>query len=200
MELARVFAGAFGQGEVLAWGIGEKALAAQEVELRHLIWSRVRPESSRKESAEYVEDDPPPRALPGTTADGKKSYPEQKLTAQELETGVKGQDLPEAIAKGIRKAKAVVEEPTGTTNNEEEAVLADPMVVETEETYLQAFDLDSAHLDAAMREAGDDWLQMDACGEALQKHIDKAKYVDKKAWKSVEINKLRMCDSASRKR
>jgi hypothetical protein len=43
----------------------------------------------------------------------RKSYPEQKLTAEELETGAKGQGLSEAIAKGIRKAKVVVEEPTG---------------------------------------------------------------------------------------
>jgi hypothetical protein len=35
------------------------------------------------------EDEPPPRALPGPTADGKKAYPEQTMTADEMETGVK---------------------------------------------------------------------------------------------------------------
>jgi hypothetical protein len=60
------------------------------------------------------------------------------------------------------------------------------MVLETEETYLQALDLDSSHGDAAMREAGDDWLQMDA---KKQKSLDKAEYVEKKARKYVKMKK-----------
>jgi hypothetical protein len=47
------------------------------------------------------------------------------------------------------------------------------MVLETEETYLEAFDLDKTHSDAAMREAPDDWLQLDA---EKQKNHDKTKY------------------------
>ena len=123
------------------------------VELRHLIRSLVRdwilPD---KESAEYVEDEPPPRARPGTTAGGKKIYPEQILASvKELETGVKGQNLPEMIAKGIRKTTVVVAEPTSTANTEEEAALEDPMAVETEEAYLEAFDLDSSHSEEKAR-------------------------------------------------
>jgi hypothetical protein len=113
---AKTFVESFGQGEVLAWGIEENALVVPyAVELRHfirgLIRDRVLPD---KESAEYVEDEPPPRARPGTTAGGKKSYPEQKLAAEELESGVKVSGLSETIGEGIRKAKVVMEEPTGT--------------------------------------------------------------------------------------
>jgi hypothetical protein len=160
MKPAKTFVESFGQGEVMAWSMEEKALVAPyAVELRHFIRSLVRDRVlPDKESAEYVEGDPPPRARPGTTAGGKKSYPEQKLTAEEFESGVKVSDLPETIGKGIRKAKVVMEEPTSTANTEEEGALADPMVLEAEETYLQAFDLDSSHGDSAMREAGDDWL------------------------------------------
>jgi hypothetical protein len=109
---------------------------------------------------EYLEDEPPPRARPCTTAEGKISYPEQTLTAEELETGVEVQDLSEVIATGLRKTTVVMEEPKSTPS-EDEKELADPMDVETEETYIKAFDLDSSHSDAAMREAGDDWSQMD---------------------------------------
>jgi hypothetical protein len=41
------------------------------------------------------------------------------------------------------------------------------MVVESEETYLQEFDLDNSHQDTAMREARDDWLLApNGCGKA----------------------------------
>jgi hypothetical protein len=143
-----------------------------------------------------VEDDPPPRALPGSTADGKQAYPEQTLTADEMETGVKEQDLSETIAKGIRKTKVVVEEPKDTSNTDEELELADPMVLQTEETYLEAFDLDNTHSDAAMRGAPDDWLQLDA--EKQKKH-DKTKYVAERVHKYVKMKKeasyVRKCRS-----
>ena len=47
------------------------------------------------------------------------------------------------------------------------------MVLETEEAYLEVFDQDKTHSDAAMREASDDWLQLDA---EKQKNHDKTKY------------------------
>ena len=74
---------------------------------------------------------------------------------------MKVQGLSEVIATGLRKTTVVMEEPKSTAPSEEEEELADPMDVETEETYIKAFDLDSSHSDAAMREAGDDWSQMD---------------------------------------
>jgi hypothetical protein len=103
-----------------------------------------------------------------------------------LESGVKVPDLPETIGEGIRKTNVVMEVPTSTANTEEEEALADPVVLETEETYLQAFDLDSSHGDAAMREAGDDWLQTDT---EKQKNLDKAEYVEQKARKYVKMKK-----------
>jgi hypothetical protein len=60
------------------------------------------------------------------------------------------------------------------------------MVVESEETYLQEFDLDNSHQDTAMREARDDWLRMDA--EKQKKH-DKTKYVAETAYKNVKMKK-----------
>ena len=70
--------------------------------LRRLVEHRVLP---AKDSAEYVDDEPPPRAKPGTTEDGKLEYPEQVLTPDEMETGVKAQDISEGIVDSIRKAK-----------------------------------------------------------------------------------------------
>jgi hypothetical protein len=50
-----------------------------------------------------------------------------------------------------------MEDPKSAPSEEEEEELSDPMDLETEETYVKAFDLGSSHNDAAMREAGDDW-------------------------------------------
>jgi hypothetical protein len=156
------------------------------VELRYLIRSlakhRALPE---KESVGYLGDEPPRRARPDTTTEGKISHPEQALTAEELETGVKVQGLSEVIATGLRKTTVVVEEPKSTKSEDEEE-LADPMDVETEGTYIKAFDLDSTHSDAAMREAGDDWNQMD---KGKQKSLDKKEFVEKKARQYVQIEK-----------
>ena len=107
-----------------------------------------------------MEDEPPPRGRPDTTVEGKMIYPEQTLTEEELDTGVKAQDLSEVLATGLRKATVVMEDPKSAPSEEEEE-LSDPMDLETEGTYIKAFDLGSSHSDAAMREAGDDWSQMD---------------------------------------
>jgi hypothetical protein len=94
----------------MAWEAGGKEVVAPyAVELRHL-GKRVLPE---KESAEYVEDEPPPRARLGTTAQTARQYtryPEQTLTAEETESGVKVPDLSETIGEGIRKTKVVMED------------------------------------------------------------------------------------------
>ena len=54
-----------------------------------------------KDSAEYVDDEPPPRAKPGTTEDGKQEYPEQVLTPEEMKSGVKAQDISEGLVDSI---------------------------------------------------------------------------------------------------
>jgi hypothetical protein len=84
-----------GKDQVLAWSLEEKALAAPfAVELRHVIRRLAKHRAlPDKESVEYLEDEPPPRARPGTTVEDKMSYPEQTLTEEELATGVKGQGL-----------------------------------------------------------------------------------------------------------
>ena len=46
------------------------------------------------------------------------------------------------------------------SSEEEGDELSDPMKAESEETYLQEFDKDTSQKDTAMKEAGDDWLQM----------------------------------------
>ena len=71
----------------------------------------------------------------------------------------------------IRKAGVVVENPR-EENVEEE--LAEPMEVESEESYLQEFDAEGSHKDIAMKEAGDDWARMTA--EKKKRH-DKTKFV-----------------------
>jgi hypothetical protein len=91
-----------------AWTVGDKEqLAPYAVELRHilrrLVQHRVLPE---KDSLEFVEDEPPPRAKPGTTEVGKMLYPlEQTLTTDEMESGVRVLDLPAGLGEGIRRAK-----------------------------------------------------------------------------------------------
>ena len=60
------------------------------------------------------------------------------------------------------------------------------MDLETEETHIKAFDLDSSHSDAAMREAGDDWSQMD---KEKQKSLNKQEFVEKKARQYVKMKK-----------
>jgi hypothetical protein len=78
-----------------------------------------------------------------------------------------------------------MEEPKSAPSEGEEE-LSDPMDLETEETYIKAFDLDSSHSDAAMREAGDDWSQMD---KEKQKGLDKQEFVEKKARQYVKMKK-----------
>jgi hypothetical protein len=99
---------------------------------------------------------------------------------------VKVQGLSGVIATGLRKTTVVMEEPKSTAPSEEEEELADPMDVETEETYIKAFDLDSSHSDAAMREAGYDWSQTD---KEKQKNLDKQEFVEKKARQYVKRRK-----------
>jgi hypothetical protein len=81
-----------------------------------------------KESAEYVDDEPPPRAKPGTAEDGTLVYPEQVLTLEEMHLDVKPHDISEGLADSIRKARVMVEEPREET---EEEALEDPMQVES---------------------------------------------------------------------
>jgi hypothetical protein len=76
-----------------------------------------------------------------------------------------------------------MEEPKSAPSEEEEE-LSDPMDLETEEAYIKAFDLDSSHSDAAMREAGDDWSQMD---KEKQKGLDKQEFVEKKTRQYVKM-------------
>jgi hypothetical protein len=134
-----------GKGELAAWTMEDKEQVAPcAVELRHafrrLVKHLVLP---GKDFAGYVEDEPPPRAKPGTTEDGNLEYPEQTLTAEEMESGVKVQDISEGLEDSIRKARVVVEETKAPEVTEEEE-LADPMVVGSEETYLKEFDADVA--------------------------------------------------------
>ena len=103
------------------------------MELRYLIRSlakhRALPE---KESVGYLGDEPPRRARPDTTTEGKISHPEQALTAEELETGVKVQGLSEVIATGrLRKTTVVMEEPKSAPSEKEEE-LSGPMDLETQ--------------------------------------------------------------------
>jgi hypothetical protein len=187
-ELANALVESLGKGQVLAWSLEEKTLVAPfSVELRHMIRRLTKHRALKdKESVDFLEDGPPPRGRPDTTVEGKISYPpEQKLTEEELETGVKAQDLPEVLATGLRKATVVMEDPKSVPSEEEEE-LSDPMELETEETYIKAFDLDSSHNDAAMREAGDDWSQMDT---ERQKSLDKKEFVEKKARQYVKMKK-----------
>jgi hypothetical protein len=80
----------------------------------------------------------------------------------------------------------VAVEETKSPEEPAEAELADPMVVESEETYLQDFDTDDSHQDTAMKGAEDDWLQMPA--EKQKKH-DKTKFVVDQAYKYVKMKK-----------
>jgi hypothetical protein len=122
------------------------------VELRHVIRRLSKHRAlTDKESVEYLEDEPPHRARPDTTVEGKISHPEQALTEEELETGVKAQGLSEVISTGLRKT-AVVMEDTKSTPSEEEEEMSDPVDLETEETHIKVFGLDSSHNDAVMRE------------------------------------------------
>jgi hypothetical protein len=98
---------------------------------------------------------------------------------------VKVQDLSEVIATSLRKTAVVIEEPKSVPSEEEEE-LSDPMDLETEEMYIRAFDLDSSHSDAAMREAGDDWSQMD---KEKQKSLNKQEFVEKKSRQYVKTKK-----------
>ena len=72
MKRATALVDSLGQSELLAWSIEDKELVAPyAVELRHtprrLVEHRVLP---AKDSAEYVDDEPPPRAKPGSTDGG----------------------------------------------------------------------------------------------------------------------------------
>jgi hypothetical protein len=135
---------------------------------------------------EFVEDEPQPRAKPGTTKDGKQVYSEQTLTTEEMESGIRVLDLSEGLGEGIRRARVVVEEKKSPEEPEEEE-LEDPVVVEAEETYLQEFDTDNSHQDTAMKEAGGDWIQMPA--EKKKKKHDKAKFVGDQAYKYVKMKR-----------
>jgi hypothetical protein len=134
-----------------------------------------------KGSAEYVDDEPPPRAKPGTTVE----YPEQVLALDEMETGVKVQDISEGLEDRIRKARVVVEGPQATEEKEEEE-LQDPMQVESEKTYLKEFDTDGSLENTAMKEAGDDWIRMTA--EKKKPH-EKTQFVGDQARKYVKMKK-----------
>jgi hypothetical protein len=128
--------------------------------------------------AEYVGGEPPPRAKPDTTVDGNLEYPEQVLTPDEMESGVKVQDISEGLEDSIRKARVVVEEPQ-TTEEKEEEELEDPMQVGSEETYLKEFETDGSSLEnTAMKEAGDDWIRMTA---EKKKRYEKTKFVGDQA-------------------
>jgi hypothetical protein len=127
--------------------------------------------------------------------EGKISYPEQTLAVEELVTGVKVQGLSEVIATGLRKTTVVMEEPKSAPSEEDEK-LSDPMDLETEETHIKAFDLDSSHSDAAMREGGDDWSHMD---QEKEKCLDKQEFVEKRARQYVKMKNFCMCERASLK-
>jgi hypothetical protein len=101
-----------------------------------------------------------------------------------MESGVKSQDISEGLEDSIRKARVVVEEPQATEEKEEE--LADPMQVESEETYLKEFDTDGSLKDTAMTEAGDDWIRMTA---EKKKRCEKTKFVGDQARKYVKMKK-----------
>ena len=75
----------------------------------------------------------------------------------------------------------MVEEPR--EDNEEEE-LADPMEVESEESYLKEFDKDGSLNDTAMKDAGDDWARMTA--EKKKRH-DKAQFVGEQTRKYVKM-------------
>ena len=92
------------------WGVYYAAYIFMD--LRSVVEHRVLP---AKDSAEYVDDEPPPRAKPGTTEDGKLEYPEQALTPEEMKSGVKAQDISEGLVESIRKARVMVEEPREET-------------------------------------------------------------------------------------
>jgi hypothetical protein len=105
LKRATALVDSLGKGELIAWTMEDKELVAPyAVELRHalrrLVEHRVLP---AKGSAEYVDDEPPPRAKPGSTGDGSLEYLEQVLTPDEMETGVKAQDISEGLVESIRK-------------------------------------------------------------------------------------------------
>jgi hypothetical protein len=68
----------------------------------------------------------------------------------------------------------VVVEETKAPEVTEEEELADPVVVESEETYLKEFDANGSLKDTAMKEAGDDWIRMST---EKQKTYEKTKFV-----------------------
>ena len=104
---------------------------------------------------------------------GPLEYPEQTLAAEEMESGVKVQDISEGLEDSIRKARVVVEE-TKAPEEKAEEELEDPMVVESEETYLKEFDTDGLVKDIAMKEAGGDWIRMTT---EKKKQYEKTKFV-----------------------
>jgi hypothetical protein len=73
-----------------------------------------------------------------------------------MQSGVKAQDISEGLVESIRKAQVRAQEPQEDGEEEE---LADPMEVETEESYLKEFDTDGSLKDTAMKEAGGDWVR-----------------------------------------
>ena len=81
----------------------------------------------------------------------------------------------------------VVEETKAPEVTEEEE-LADPVVVESEETYLKEFDTDGSLQDTAMKEAGDDWIRMPT---EKKKKYDKAKFVGDQAHKYVKMKEAK---------
>jgi hypothetical protein len=104
-KLASALVESLGKGQVLAWSLEEKALVAPfAVELCHMIRRLAKHRVLKdKKSVDYLEDEPPPKGRPDTNHGGgqDKLYPEQTLTGEELETGVKVQDLSEVLATGL---------------------------------------------------------------------------------------------------
>jgi hypothetical protein len=118
-----------GKGELAAGALEDKEqVAPYAVELRHtprrLVKHRVLPVEG---PAEYVGGEPPPRAKEVSKEDGALEYPEQTLAAEEMESGVKVQDISKGLEDSIRKARVAVEETKAPEEKEkEEEELEDP--------------------------------------------------------------------------
>jgi hypothetical protein len=173
------------KGEMTAWAVGDKEqLATYAVELRHLIRTPGAPREG--ESAEFVADEPPPtqgearhhgrwkNGIPGANTDhGRDGIWYQSAGS----AGGTCARHPQSQSGGGRNER---------TGGAKGGGAGGPVggVVEAEETYLKEFDRDKSHQDTAMREAGGDWLQMDA--DKRQK-LDKTKYVVDTAYGYVKM-------------